>query len=219
MLPHEPFFNAGSMPAVFYCIARGLILQNDASHNDSNVHCTCQYSLVDGLLNSQLSYPYKSEPCLWSNPCIWLLTIGHQLSRGPHVNIMKKESKWNLSPEEGARSLLSSVVVKIKAWQQSRLTLLMDGNISLTAEHNALHYQISLKKDSRFPTRRYTVCQKCPKVKIDLFHKCRMHKQYYEHVGNSDMQLLIRYIHCLPWFFSSNIEDLKLFLNCIHGDI
>lgn len=62
MLPQEPFFNAGSMPAVFYCIARGLILQNDASHNDSNVQC--QYSLVDGLLNSQLSYPYKSEPCL-----------------------------------------------------------------------------------------------------------------------------------------------------------
>lgn len=133
---------------------------------------------------------------------------------------MKKESKWNLSPEEGARSLLSSVVVKIKAWQQSRLTLLMNGNISLTAEHNALHYQRSLKKDSCFPTRRNTVCQKCPKVKIDLFHKCRMHKLYYDHVGNSD-KLLIRYIHCLPWFFSSNIEDLKLFFffNCIHGDI
>lgn len=166
MLPHEPLFNAGSMPAVFYCIAWGLLLQNDASHNDSNVHCTCQYSLVDGLLKSQLSYPYKSKPCLWSNPCIWLLTIGHQLSRGPHVNIIETESQWNLSPEDGARSLLSSVMVKIKAWQQSRLALLMDGNLFffffflsgrdnvlmsvkvMAAEHNVLHYQINLKKDS-----------------------------------------------------------------------
>lgn len=46
MLPHEPFFNAGSMPAVFYCIARGLILQNDASHNDSNVHVHVSTALL-----------------------------------------------------------------------------------------------------------------------------------------------------------------------------